>query len=476
MKKRIYVTAIALVAAALLSLTGYFILSAAQNSTTAIPDAKKLYKSSLSNISDAQDLLLKINKTQAMTVGSSIFYETSQQTRSYAGIGLESMRIGLTETLSIDNYDIQISEVFTEGTVYTELNGSCFSGKINMADYLVRLSPAILINADLYESITATDTGNGYAVDFKQPYAAESWAMADTCTFVDATGTAYISYEGRLTKSIYNLTYDLESIRFQTSWTVEPNLSSGNVEIPKDTSLYTPIDYLDGPFMLERASGYLLQSKNISGYYSDSIYFQAFGDARTQNITIHTAAGNAWSALVDTQTVLKNDSRVDQDSQLQKTELYTDNVYYVSTNGSETTANLEVSADAMRSYCRNLLVGTVMLPQYVAGAQFTESDGVLHIVFSASDAYSELISSNAGQTMYQQPELLNKLAQSSTTDTLQCYLDLDKNTGLPVGSGIHYSGTYTIEGIPYELRYKADQAYHISSQNAEAEINKAAGA
>ena len=420
--------------------------------------------------------MLNVSKNQAITIGTSIFYETSQQTVSYNDIGSENMRIGLTETLSIDAYDIHISEVFSEGTVYTKVNGSCFSGKINAIDYQARFSPAVLINADLYKNITLTDTGKGYTIDFKEPTGAEDWAMEESCTFVDATGTAYISYDGNLTKSVYTLTYDRESVHFQMSWTAEPDLSTGNVELPADTSLYTPIDYLEGPFMLERASGYLLQSKKISGYYSDSIYFQAFGDARTQNITIHTITDNGWSAKVDTLTVLKNDSRVDQNSQLEKTELYTDNVYFVSTNGSEPSANTEVSTDAMRGYCKNLLVGTVMLPQYATGAQATDTGDRLRIVFSGSDAYSALISSNAGQTMYQQPDILNKLAQSSTTDTLQCYLELDKNTGLPVGSGIHYSGTHTIEGIPYVLRYKADQVYDIPSQNAEEEINKAAGA
>ena len=71
--------------------------------------------------------------------------------------------------------------------------------------------------------------------------------------------------------------------------------------------------------------------------------------------------------------------------------------------------------------------------------------------------------------------MLDELAASNTTDVMECYLELDKNSGLPVASGIRYSGTYTIEDVPYQLRFDADQNYDIVCETAIEEINKAAG-
>jgi hypothetical protein len=226
--------------------------------------------------------------------------------------------------------------------------------------------------------------------------------------------------------------------------------------------------------MLERATGYLLQTNNISAHYTDNIYFQAFGDSRTQDITLYMANHENLSALVKTLTKLKNDSRVGQDTQLSKIELFADNRYLVSTDDNKPIESSNITAYDMRQYCQNRLVSTVMLPKHITGAQIISSEKSVRIQYSASEEFANLISSNACQSLYQQPELLNDLAQSCTTDTLQCYLELDKITGLPIASGISYSGTHNVAGTAYSLSYKADQIYDLLSQITPEEIKKAA--
>lgn len=477
MKKRFQIIAAVAVAAVLMFLVGFLILpeSGKKNKPPVpIDNAKQLYTDAMSAASNTQDMKLNISKTQEMTIGTEVFLEISQQQLNCSGLGTENVRVSTNETLMIDDFNVSFTEAFSDNTGYVCINDRCFSSSISSEDYLKRFAPAVLLDPTVYGSVTGMDNGEQYIISFSQPHDAESWALSKEDTFVDASGTAYISHEGHLAKSIYDLIYDRGNTQIRLTYIVDITLSSGEVTMPNEAASAAPIDYLDGPRMLERASGYLLQAKNVSAYYKDNIYFQAFGDARTQDITLHTATGDSWSALVQTMTILKNDSRVGQDSQLKKTELFTDNSYRVSTDDAAAIVNDDVTADDMRNYCQNLLVGTIMLPEHISGAQITETEKAIRIQYSANDAFAILISSNACHLLYQEPELLNDLAQSRTTDKLECYLELDRITGLPMSSGITYSGAHNIEGLPYSLSYQADQIYNILSHNAQEEINKAA--
>lgn len=477
MKKRLQVTTAALAATALMFLIGFLILPDTSNKpkpVVPIENAAQVYADALPAVVSAQDITLNISKTQEMTIGSEVFVETSEQHLACTGIGTNDFRASAAESLSIDSYNVSFTEAFSNNTGYVSINDSCFSGTITAEEYLKRFAPAILMDHTIYGSVTGVDNGDQYMITFAQPYSAETWALSGNAAFVNAEGTAYINYDGQLTKSIYNLTYKLGKSQFQMTYAVDVVLSCDEITLPDTNTTCIPINYLDGPRMLERASGYLLQANNVSAHYNDDIYFQAFGDARTQDITLHMTKNENWSAFVQTLTTLKNDSRVGQDSQLKKAELFTGNTYQASVDDQAPVVNNDITADEMYNYCQNILVGTVMLPEHITGAQLVETEQSIRIQYSASDEFAILISSNACHSLYQEPELLNDLAQSRTTDKLECYLELDRITGLPIASGISYSGAHNIEGLPYSLSYHADQIYNILSQNAQEEINKAA--
>lgn len=480
MKRRLFIVSIALAATAMMSIGGYFILSGAAANRQAqnlkpINDAALVYNNAVSAIRSADNAVLSISKAQETTVRERTFLEITQQELSYQDLGTDDFCAELTETLTIDSHSVEIQEVYTGGTAFVALGDGRFSAQLTPEDYLSRFAPAILLDAQLYGSITGVDTGDGYTISFKDPSAPEVWALSLDCELSEATGTVYVSYDGQLEKSIYAVSYTRGNVDYRQTVIVTLMDSSGSIELPDKATQYTAIEYFNGPRQLERATGYLLQAQDVSAVYRDSTYFQAFGDKSDKEVTMHTHRDETWSARVDTMETLTNDSRIDQASKQHKTELFTNDQYSVSTNGAAAVANPEISVDDMYSYCRNLLVGTVMLPQYIAGVQISEAEGIQRITFSGNEAFATLISSNTCQVLYKEPEMLNTLAQSNNTDTLECYLEVDSNTGLPVSSGILYNGTYMIEGLPYQLTFQADQTYDLLSETAFDAINKAAG-
>lgn len=473
MKKKPLIIAAVSTAAAILLLVCVWILSR-EKTDVPLENAQQLYTKAFDEVSAAQNMTLHISKIQEMTIDTEVFCEIAHQELLCSGLGTENVRLSTTENIAIGGHSFTASESFSNNIAYMVINDTGFSCPINSADYIKRFIPVDLLNPALYNNITGVDDHEQYIINFSEPAGTAFRETDRDFILSDANGTAYVSHDEQLTKSIYKLTYNHGKAQIRITYTIDIVLETNEITPPDNAASFHVIDYLDGPKMLERATGYLLQTNNISAHYTDNIYFQAFGDSRTQDITLYMANHENLSALVKTLTKLKNDSRVGQDTQLSKIELFADNRYLVSTDDNKPIESSNITAYDMRQYCQNRLVSTVMLPKHITGAQIISSEKSVRIQYSASEEFANLISSNACQSLYQQPELLNDLAQSCTTETLQCYLELDKITGLPIASGISYSGTHNVAGTAYSLSYKADQIYDLLSQITPEEIKKAA--
>lgn len=478
MKRRITAVLFSIIGVIGLWIIGLFILSIEneQPSETMIilDKPNTVYQDALASISEADDMTLSISRTQETTVGGTSYLRITEQTVSYNGINTADPRIMLDEQISIDTHSIQSSEIYAENNVYFSVNGNLFKTTFDKDEYLKRLTPAIVLDPSLYDDITGIDTGKEYTINFESSVTPETWLNISSAQFYDARGTATINYNGELTASIFTVSYSIGNVLVRETVKVQVDLATTKITLPNDLSSYTSINYLDGPKMLELASGYLIQTKSVSADYKDQIYFEAFGDRRLQTISMHAHKRDQWAAYVDTTVKLVNDSRIDQQTEFTKNELYLDGRYTVSSNGGNKSENPEITVDTMYNYFQDLLVSTVMLPQYLASSDVTEEENIRRITFTGNSDFAKLLQQNACNLLYQNSELLNEMTVS--TDTLIGYLEIDVRTGLPLSSGINFVGSYKTEGLPYQIQYQAEQHYTLPSTTAENEINKAAGA
>ncbi len=473
MKKRFLVVGVAVIAAALMTLCGYFILnkdaafSAAIVPLSPVENPAELYASALLDLQVAEVTSLSVTTVRQTVVAGNSYSERSQQALIYSHLGTDAMQASVDEMLTIGKHAVHINEVYSQGSVYVDIAGSRFSGAVSPAAYGTKLTPAVLIDPALYGNCHGFSNGKQYTLFFTNPSGPETWSAEADSRFMDARGIVTISPKGKLLESVYTATFIRDEVTIHVTVTAVPATANATVAIPEDLSVYTPIHYIDGPRMLERASGYLLLAENISATYSDRIYCQAFGDERSRTVNLHTYIADGWCASVSTETVLSNTGRVGDVTRHLHEELFQDGCYTIRADGGEPTENRDIDPKAMQTYCKDQLVSTVMLPQDIANASCTQSEETLRITYSPNEVFAKLISANACQTLYQKPELMDDLAESSSTDLLQCYLELDRITGLPLASGIDYSGTYTIENLPYQLQYTAQQQYRIPGPTGE---------
>ena len=242
------------------------------------------------------------------------------------------------------------------------------------------------------------------------------------------------------------------------------------MDIPEDPSGYTQIQYLDGPRMLEMACGYLLAADFVTAKYTSDISYQAYGDSLSEEVVINTHSGNTWGARIDTKIALNNTSIGQVVSEATQTERFVDGNYSISINGAS--AEETLTEAQMREICRNQLVGTIMLPEYIQTAKVKETKNSIRITFTAGEDFAKLIRSDICQRLYQEPDLPEQLSQKYKTAQLECYLVLDKESGLPTSAGITYEGIYSKDEIHYKMTSQTHQTYDLVSETAYTAIHK----
>lgn len=476
MKRRFFVVGFACLLAVTIGIIGSLILGNSYDAKylSVINNPEQIYADAISK-TNSQSASLSVKKIQQTVVDGALFTEQSQQEMLYQSYGSDQLVASTTQTLSIGDHTTNIAEVYSDGMVYVTIDGSKFMGQTTTEEYTTRLVPAVMLDTSLYGSIQGFDNGHAYLILFRQPKRVENWAIKTDAKFIDSAGAALISHDGSILRSVYTATYTRGGNTIHLSVSAAPTESEIALEVPADKPSYAPIAYWDSPRMLELATGYLLQSRTVSAFYDERIYCQAFGDERTRKVSLYTADTEGLIAKVDTQTQLLNTGRIGDVTHHLHEELFIDGKYTIQADGGAVTENDQIDPKAMQAYCDNQLISTIMLPQNILNATCTDTGSTLRIEFAANEAFAQLISVNACQTLYQKPELLNELAEESSTDALISYLELDKYTGLPLASGIEYVGSYQIEGLPYELVFRAVQNYEIPSLQAIDTIKEAAG-
>lgn len=461
MKKRYIATASGALALILL-IIGIVMIVEKNKAPMQLTDAATIYKNASDATRDIPDVVYHVSRTLETTVGINSFSEQSKATVSCIGLGSDLMQVSIEETLTSGKHKSNISEIFQEETAYISINNSNFFCKIPNTEYQKKMIPVVPLTGNLYKEIVGVDTHEEYVIYLSNSSTPEEWLDIDGITLKKASGTAYVSYSGMLIKSVYITEYTKNDVHFRLTVITELTEDTPVVNPPDAPELYTEVQNLDGLRMLEQASGYLTQIENVHAKSSESTYFEAYGDRRTQEISVEIKKDSGWFASIDTTIHLSNDSRVGQESEYTQSEVFKNGIYSLTKKDTPPAQNAEITEEHMQTYCQNILVGTVMLPEYITQCTVQNSENRIRYTYLASEAFASQVSSKACQTLYQDAALLERISQNNTTQTVLGYLDIDSTTGLPVGSGLQYNGTYTAEGIMYQMQFSAGQIYEIN--------------
>ena len=423
--------------------------------------AISLYESAVASVDKMTDISLTVTQTKTTTVSGDAISEESRQKIIYTGIGTEQMQGYVDQTLSIGSHIISIQEQYEDNVGYFTVAGIPFRGKITQEEYLSRYVPAVPITLLDYGTISATADKNGTKILFSDAVSPEKWLATEVTQFHTSGATAFLDADGQLIRSDYNTAYSHDGVDFHIHTTVEIHRNEKST-IPSlsDKKTYTKIDYLDGPRMLEVACGYLMAADSVTANYTHDISYQAYGDSLTEKVILNTHKQDTWAARLDTKFVFNNTSLDQAVSEATQTERFVNGEYSISINGEQGKQTL--TEEEMKDLCRRQLIGAVMLPDYISGAKVKNAKNNLRITFTAGEDFAALIRTDICQRLYQE----ESPSQKYKTATMQCYLEIDKTSGLPTAAGVSYEGVYQKDGIRYLMTSHTHQTYDLVSDTA----------
>ena len=460
MNKR-YILAAAGTLAVILFIIGAVMVIEKNRAPMQLENAATLYQNASDATRDISNVVYNVSRTLETTIDVNTFSVQTKSTVSCIDLGSDLMQVSIQEYSVSGKHKSNISEIYQNGTAYFSVNDCKFSCEMSSVEFQKKMIPAVPLTGKLYGEIAGVDTHEEYVIYLSSANEPEDWLDMDGMMLTKASGTAYISYSGMLTKSVYNAEYTDGSVQFRLSIITELTEETPEVKSPDETALYTKVQNLDGLRMLEQASGYITQMENVHAKSSEITYFEAFGDRRTQEISVQIKKDTAWSANIETSIHLSNDGRIGQDSEYFQSEVFKNGIYTLAKIDAPPAQNDEITEERMQIYCQNILVSTIMLPEYITQCTVNHSENRIWFTYKANEAFATQVNNNACQTLYQDATLLERISQNNTAQTVTGYLDIDRITGLPIGSGLQYSGTYTSEGIEYQMQFSTGQIYEI---------------
>lgn len=254
------------------------------------PPAEDVYAQARAILDSAADVTLELLITTYTTVVGDEFSEQSTQTLTYQAIGTDNAVIAMTEDISFsvhsedygpeaeDQESLHYEEIWSQGTVYAELDDTYrYYGLVDAQTLETRYAPVVLLNAELYGSVTAEHGDSGTTITFTEPTAAEGWAMPTDAELVEASGTALIDPEGILTEMRYTLTYQYGPAQITLEVQSKPLNTPETVTVPDESAGYASLSSVDALRMSITAPLLLVQTGSMALSDLQSIFSEAAG-------------------------------------------------------------------------------------------------------------------------------------------------------------------------------------------------------
>ncbi len=437
-----------------------------QNSgkTKDIKDPIPVYQAAVSTAERRNDFALNVSITEMISDGSEVYVYQANQVLLFQNYATDTMLAHSSETHTYGKHQIPINSVFQNGTYYLDVSDGKFQTEMTPSDYCSMYTPAILLDATRYQNITGSTDGSISTFSFTEAKQIEPWAAPEDATFVSARGNAVLDHTGNLQESSYSVQYQRGGRTYNKEVSVYVIPAKPDITVP-DTSAYIHTSSIDAPLLLEQSAGYLMQAQRVTSVTTETVKCQVFGDIRTQTTTLNLHNDKGVQAKVDINTVLENPSRVEKTTSQNQCIRYVDGVYSTTVDGNTTVSN-DVTEEKIQAFCREYLLSTILMAKFLSSVNSENSDGVYVISFTANEAMAKTICKHVCETLYGDATVLDKMAESYTTDEMSGYITIDDATFVPLSSGIRYTGAHLINGVSYPLTFETTQVYTIPSDSA----------
>lgn len=494
MRKLTKITALLLCAALLLSMVACTKAPAettvpttqAPTTVPTEPPAEDVYAAAREALDSAEHVSLELVITTLTTVAGDEFSEQSTQTLTYKDMGTEEAIVSMEEDLlySVHNPEedtddeeedepMEYKELWYQGVAYAELDSTYrYQGPVAQETLSSRYTPVVLLNAELYGSVTSETTADGTTVTFAEATALESWVAPEEAELVEASGTALISPEGVMQEMRYTVTYIYGNAMITKEVTSKPMETPKTVTAPANPDTYESISYVDALRTTISAPAMLFQSDSITASSLESMFCQAAGFMRNQSNTVNVHGRKDETIAKIEIGIFVRDYGTGESQELDQEEIFRDGKLTTVTNDGLPSTQNGVAWEEIRDYASEMLLYGLVAMDFWQDITMTDMGSVLLLEYTLNDNFGNTLQNSICQMLWNDPSFLIALADDYRNEELTGYLSLDKYNGLPVAAGYYYKGIHTIEGQEYELTLQLDQSYEAPAKGAYMEITE----
>jgi len=415
-----------------------------------------LYNEEILSLTQQKNISYRVNHMKSVQYGDHQTQETSsQQIRLQNGTSAY-----VEQQINAPDSAVTFTTTFVDETAYLSMENGNFCSPMSYEEFFQQFSPTKLPDTGIYTHFEAKALHTGNGLLMSEPARIESWADDESKQMLSSNGFAVFTKENQLRLIRYNLQYQQNGATITECFFVWPDYSpdSGKITAP-DTELYTKIDSVMAPVLLEKACIALAKAQTVDSVITDQIDSQLSTVNRQETTRLQIDKGADFFATIDTQLVVTDYSRNSVITARQQEESYQSGIYTLVVNDTEQTPEEEVTLQKMQTYCRDKLLGNIITPQYITGVNVEESQDQLTLHFSASQELSELLCGNISQILYQDSALMHTLSTSYDTEELTCSITIEKESCLPVNYAVIYRSKHSVEGATYSVIAQTEQTF-----------------
>lgn len=427
------------------------------------PTAAELYAEAAGTLNAREDVRMSVVYAREMKVGVDTFKETIQQDLTLRDMGTDSFCASLEETWYNGSYCVITSEVFTGDRMYCELNYDRFSADMTGEEYLDRMLPAVLLDAALYE--TVEQAGNDFT--FTGATELEEWVGGYYAWEISAEGTVKTDGKGNITESVYKAQYLQGTSQVTLTVTVKIKEDDGKtIEVPAKADTYILQDTPDGPVLVQRVIGYLMQADSVESTYMDTATLEAAGIAGVTMMDI-AAWGRTATQAAKFDQVYQLISLEDGSTEEEYTweETYVDGTMSVSENGKKPTQEKLIPSD-VRYTVDNWLLSSAPDSLKIVDYNLNQIGDVLILDYSMDPASSEATINKILDNYLVDPDGYRESATRYSSREAKGTLCLDASTLLPLAATNSISGAHTIDGEKYATILDVRQDFRLGGTDA----------
>ena len=435
------------------------------------PPVSDQYVQAALPLRNAKNIALELTTQKTITTDATEFQLVSDQELVFYGIGTEGFSASLKEELEIGEYNDEFTEYYADGNLFVNVyDTGRFQGQMAEDAFLARFAPAVLLDETLYNQVTEEKTDAGVTLTFSSPTGPETWALPEGAEFISGSGTAKISENGTLTRTVYTLCYKQDNITVSMKVAAKAELYDDEPPAaPPEPTVYKQIDDITAPRLYDTALLFLYSAETASSSITQSIVSQAAGYSLTEQTELHFS-GTGQDHISDiTYTALSVDSYYGTETYTQN-EHYEDGTYTITIGEASPESSTDVTPADMVYYLQDQYSNNVPALSYVSAMTTEDISGFTYLEMELDEKWGQHQADYISYLLYEDEEYLNNYASAYETTSSAYYMLVDPATGFPLSAGTSFSGYHTIEGTNYIIGLEIGQTCRLANADTYEQI------